>query len=200
MAARMQQDERLLADLLGASHARRLLRRFTSLPALRRASDAELDLPPTIRSRLHAALGIADRLLCDGESPAVIASPRDAHSVLAPELLGAETEELWGLYLDARHRPIASMALTRGTRTQTIVDPAAIFRKALQVDAHAVIVAHNHPSGDPTPSLEDFQTTTRLVEVGRLLGIAVLDHLVIAGARFTSLRTQGGVASYGAFE
>jgi DNA repair protein RadC len=127
----------------------------------------------------------------------VVASPEDAFALLAGDLLGAESEELWGLYLDVRHRPIAKVALTRGTRTQTIVDPAAVFRKALQVGAHAVIVAHNHPSGDATPSLEDFTATTRLVELGQLLGIAVLDHLVIAGATFTSLRTHGGVPSYG---
>ncbi len=190
----MQSDLDLLTDLIGPRAARSLLRRFGDLGTIRRATD--LGLGPTAARRLRAALAIADQLLHDREKPAVVTSPEDAFALLASELLGAESEELWGLYLDVRHRPLARVALTRGTRTQTIVDPSAVFRKALQVGAHAVIVAHNHPSGDATPSLEDFTATTRLVELGQLLGITVLDHLVIAGAKFTSLRTHGGVPSY----
>ena len=192
--ARMSSDFDLLADLIGDRAARALLRRYGDLGSIRRAVD--VDSAPN--RRLRAAFAIADRLLHAGDKPAVVSSPEDAFALLAGDLLGAESEELWGLYLDVRHRPIAKVALTRGTRTQTIVDPAAVFRKALQVGAHAVIVAHNHPSGDATPSLEDFTATTRLVELGQLLGIAVLDHLVIAGAAFTSLRTHGGVTAYGA--
>jgi DNA repair protein RadC len=191
----MPSELELLTDLIGRSAASDLLQRFGSIGEIRRAVD--LGLGPTATRRLRAAFAIADRLLHAGERPAVVSSPEDAFALLAGELLGAESEELWGLYLDVRHRPLATVALTRGTRTQTIVDPAAVFRKALQVGAHAVIVAHNHPSGDATPSLEDFTATTRLVELGQLLGIAVLDHLVIAGATFTSLRTHGGVPSYG---
>jgi DNA repair protein RadC len=190
----MQSELELLTDLVGRRAARDLLRRFGSIGEIRRV--LELGLPPTAARRLRAALAIADRLLHDGEKPAVVSSPHDAFALLASDLLGAECEELWGLYLDVRHRPLAKLALTRGTRTQTIVDPAAVFRTALRVGAHAVIVAHNHPSGDATPSLEDFTATTRLVELGQLLGITVLDHLVIAGAKFTSLRTHGGVPSY----
>ena len=191
----MRSELDLLTDLIGARAARELVRRFGSIGEIRRATT--LGLRPIATRRVRAALAIADLLLHAGDKPTVISSPEDAFALLAGDLLGAESEELWGLYLDVRHRPIAKVALTRGTRTQTIVDPAAVFRKALQVGAHAVIVAHNHPSGDATPSLEDFTATTRLVELGQLLGIAVLDHLVIAGARFTSLRTHGGVPSYG---
>jgi DNA repair protein RadC len=191
----MSSDLNLLTDLVGSRAARALLRRFGDLGAIRRATD--LPLRPLAARRLRAALAIADRLLHAEAKPTAIASPADAFALLAGDLLGADSEELWGLYLDVRHRPLARVALTRGTRTQTIVDPAAVFRKALQVGAHAVIVAHNHPSGDATPSIEDFAATTRLVELGQLLGIVVLDHLVIAGATFTSLRTQGGVPSYG---
>ena len=192
----MRTELDLLTDLVGRPAARDLLQRFGNIGEIRRATD--LGLRPIATRRLRAAFAIADLLLHAGEKPAVVSSPEDAFALLSGDLLGAESEELWGLYLDVRHRPIAKIALTRGTRTQTIVDPAAVFRKALQVGAHAVIVAHNHPSGDATPSLEDFTATTRLVELGQLLGIAVLDHLVIAGAAFTSLRTHGGVPSYGA--
>ena len=191
----MRTELDLLTDLVGRPAARDLLQRFGNIGEIRRATD--LGLRPIATRRLRAAFAIADLLLHAGEKPAVVSSPEDAFALLAPDMLGAESEELWGLYLDVRHRPITKVALTRGTRTQTIVDPAAVFRKALQVGAHAVIVAHNHPSGDATPSLEDFTATTRLVELGQLLGIAVLDHLVIAGAAFTSLRTHGGVPSYG---
>jgi DNA repair protein RadC len=191
----MRSELDLLTDLVGRRAAIDLLRRFGSIGEIRRAT--QLGLQTFATRRVRAAFAIADLLVHAGEKPAVVSSPEDAFALLAGDLLGAESEELWGLYLDVRHRPIAKLALTRGTRTQTIVDPAAVFRKALQVGAHAVIVAHNHPSGDATPSLEDFTATTRLVELGQLLGIAVLDHLVIAGATFTSLRTHGGVPSYG---
>ena len=190
----MPSDADLLTDLIGRRAARDLLRRFGTIGEIRRAKD--LGLGPTATRRIRAALAISDQLLHDRDPPAAVASPEDAFALLAGDMLGAESEELWGLYLDVRHRPLAKLALTRGTRTQTIVDPAAVFRKALQVGAHAVIVAHNHPSGDATPSLEDFTATTRLVELGQLLGITVLDHLVIAGGKFTSLRTHGGVPSY----
>ena len=191
----MPSDADLLTDLIGRRAASDLLRRFGGIGEIRRAKD--LGLGPTATRRIRAALAIVDQLLHDSDPPAVVASPEDAFALLASDLLGAESEELWGLYLDVRHRPLAKLALTRGTRTQTIVDPATVFRKALLVGAHAIIVAHNHPSGDATPSLEDFTATTRLVELGQLLGITVLDHLVIAGGKFTSLRTHGGGPSYG---
>jgi DNA repair protein RadC len=122
------------------------LRRFGSIGEIRRAA--------TLGCRRSRLVGCARRSPSRIDSPrwreaAVVASPEDAFALLAGDLLGAESEELWGLYLDVRHRPIAKIALTRGTRTQTIVDPAAVFRKALQVGAHAVIVAHNIRAATP---------------------------------------------------
>ena len=145
------------------------------------------------------ALARQFRELTVGENLSPIRSPEQAHVVaLATFPEHVEQEHFVGIALDVRHRVIDAACLTTGTHTQTIVAPDVLFRWALtrKRPCHAIIVAHNHPSGDETPSLDDFTATTRLVELGQLLGIRVLDHLVVAGPRFVSLRTTGGIPTY----
>ncbi len=103
--------------------------------------------------------------------------------------LRRERQEVFGLVtLDARHRLVGVHDLTRGTRNQSPVDPAEVLRTALIDDAAGVIVYHNHPSGDLEPSRDDIALTRRLVEAGDVVGVPVLDHLVVAGGRWLSLR------------
>jgi DNA repair protein RadC len=101
------------------------------------------------------------------------------------------------LFLDRRRRLLAHRALTRGSDAFTVVDPRQVFRVAVGCSASAVILAHNHPSGDPTPSRQDEDVTRRVVQAGRTLGIPVLDHLVVAGARYVSLAESGAVPELG---
>lgn len=113
--------------------------------------------------------------------------PEQAYDVLSPGLLGLEDEELHGLFLDRRRQPIGVRPLTRGSHAFTIVDPRQILRVALKLGASAVILAHNHPSGDPTPSATDLDVTERVARAGKIVGVPLLDHLVVGGDRFVSI-------------
>lgn len=105
---------------------------------------------------------------------------------------GRERVELFGaLCLDSRHRLQRELVLHRGARTHSPVEPSEVFRRAITENAHGIIVWHTHPSGDPSPSEDDLDLTLRLVQAGKLLSIAVLDHVVVAGGGFVSLRQRG---------
>ena len=103
-------------------------------------------------------------------------------------------EHFVGLYLDQKNRAIAIHEISTGTLTQSHVHPREAFRPALLLPCAAVIFAHNHPSGDPTPSRDDSQITERLVEAGRILGIRVLDHVIVGseGSSY-SFKKMGGI-------
>ncbi len=106
-------------------------------------------------------------------------------------LVGLSQERFMVVLLDAKNRVIRSDTVHIGTLTQSIVGPREVFRPAVRDGASQIIVAHNHPSGDPTPSPEDIQVTKRLVEVGNALDIPVLDHLIIGEPNWVSLRRLG---------
>lgn len=103
----------------------------------------------------------------------------------------ARVEVFGALTLDVRHRLLGIYELHRGARAHAEIEPAEVFNKAIVDNAHAVILWHTHPSGDPAPSGDDEALTRRLAEAGRLLGITVLDHLIVAGSGFVSLRQRG---------
>jgi DNA repair protein RadC len=98
-----------------------------------------------------------------------------------------------GLHVDRRLRPIAVRTLTRGTDQITLVDPRQVYRPAAALGAWGVIVAHNHPSGDPTPSSQDRVVTHRLAQAGQVLGVRLVDHLVVADGHAVSLAEVGAV-------
>lgn len=110
---------------------------------------------------------------------------------LAPTYAGERIEVFGCLTLTSRHRLVRCHELHRGGRAHAEVEPSEVFYKAILDGCHALILWHNHPSGDPTPSEDDIQLTRRMADAGRLLRIAVLDHLVIAGGSFVSLRQRG---------
>src|SRR4030095_9513900 len=99
--------------------------------------------------------------------------------------------------LDGRHRVIRPVLTPLGTLTASLVHPREVFAPALREPAAAVILVHNHPSGDPTPSREDREITARLSAAGDLLGIPVVDHVVIAEQGYVSLREEGALSSPG---
>jgi DNA repair protein RadC len=100
-------------------------------------------------------------------------------------------EAFWGLYLDVKGRLVHDEVISLGTLTMNLVHPREVFRPAIEHSAASMILVHNHPSGDPTPSAEDLKVTRQLVEVGRLMDIEVLDHVIIGGESFVSLRRKG---------
>lgn len=101
-----------------------------------------------------------------------------------------DQEEFLIITLDTQHRPIRIVRITRGTLNASLVHPREVFRPAIADCASAIILAHNHPSGDPTPSHEDYEVTKRLTKCGEMLGINVLDHLVV-GERVVSIVSRG---------
>ena len=146
--------------------------------------------------RLRALLNLTRSLETakNGFSPDSIRCAQDALPELYALIGGRqEDESLAALYLDRRRQPIKSLILTRGTHAFTIVDSRQIYRHAVRLNACAVILAHNHPSGDPQPSPQDVEVTERVLRAGRLLGIPCLDHLILTERlnRWTSMATEG---------
>lgn len=127
----------------------------------------------------------------DSAAPAVT-SPREA--LLQFQDLRSSPRECFAvLYLNSRNQPVGCERVAVGGLNVASLQPREVFGPALTLGAAAVILAHNHPSGDPTPSPEDLAVTRHLQEAGRLLGVEVLDHLVIASERFRSLRESGAL-------
>lgn len=148
-------------------------------------------LGPARAVRLHAALALGRRALCTPREGEPVRSAEEALAWLRPRLEALDREELHALLLDRRHRVLAYRVVSCGNDAHTIVDPRQIYREALLHRAGAVIVAHNHPSGDPSPSPADVEVSLRLQRAGRVVGVELLDHIVVAGARWCSLREQG---------
>lgn len=131
------------------------------------------------------------RVLPDiAERPAVT-SPEAAAELVIPPLDGLDRERCLALLLDTKHRLLATETVSIGSVDHTFMAPREVFRDVLLANASAVVLAHNHPSGDPEPSRDDEAITRRLVSAGELLGVAVLDHLVTGGTRWVSLARRG---------
>jgi len=121
----------------------------------------------------------------------IISSPYEAHALLHELLDDADREHFLVLMLDNRHYLIGINTVSIGTLNASLVHPREVFKPALLCNTAAVLLAHNHPSGDPSPSAEDLALTARLKQSGELLGVAVLDHLIIGENTFVSLKERG---------
>jgi DNA repair protein RadC len=130
----------------------------------------------------------------DGRSVLIdqlVTTPRDVAPALMHLLQHEPTEVFALLCLSTKHRVIAYHEVSRGTLDATLVHPREVFKAAILANAAGVVVAHVHPSGDPTPSQDDIALTRRLAAAGTLLGIEVLDHIVVGDGRYVSLRALG---------
>ncbi len=124
-------------------------------------------------------------------SRAPVRTPRDAFELVHDLLQGRDRETVVALYLDGRHRLLQRHEVSIGTATASLIHPREVFGPALRSGACAVVIAHNHPSGDPEPSAEDHGVTERLLAAGELVGVPLLDHIVVGGSAFVSLRGRG---------
>jgi DNA repair protein RadC len=147
---------------------------------------------PAKAARLLAAFELAARLVREGrpERPPV-RDPGDVASLLGPRLRDLTVEEFHVLALDSQSRVVRDVLVTRGLLSSALVHPREVFRAAIAEAAAGLIVVHNHPSGDPTPSPEDRAVTRQLVEAGRLLDLPVYDHVIVAGDRYLSFVNAG---------
>lgn len=122
-------------------------------------------------------------------APETVRSPADVAAFMRRAVTDDAREHFVAIYLDGRHRPLAHQIVSVGTATAALVHPREVFQPAVLLGACALVVAHNHPSGDPSPSSEDRDITERLAQAGKLLGITLLDSIVWTRAgRFASLR------------
>lgn len=139
--------------------------------------------------RLLAAIELARRLLWPDDGRICIRSPQDVCRAAAA-IRAAGKEHFLALYLDARNVLIRQEVISIGSLNANIVHPREVFRPAIASAAASVVLAHNHPSGDVSPSQEDLGLTGRMVDAGRLLGIEVLDHVIVSRSRFVSFRSE----------
>jgi DNA repair protein RadC len=143
-------------------------------------------------TRVLAALELGARLASEGRTPsAAFRTPESSARYLLPRY-GARPVETFGLLaLDVRHRLKHEAVVSVGCLTSSLVHPREVFKEAVSARAAALILFHNHPSGDPEPSAEDVSITRRLASAGTLLGIEVLDHVILGAGRFVSLKERG---------
>jgi DNA repair protein RadC len=172
-----------------------LLSGLRSLPA---RSLAELErthgMGRAKASRVLAALELGARLAAEGPDNApVFRSPAETARYLLPRYAARPVETFGLLALDVRRRLKHEAVVSVGCLTASLVHPREVFREAVSARAAALVLFHNHPSGDPEPSAEDLSLTRRLVSAGTLLGIEVLDHIVLGAGRFVSLKERGVV-------
>jgi len=174
--------------LLAVSHGS--LRRLAQRPSaeLLRAGG----IGPAKAGRLLAAFELGGRLAREGRPPIPrIREPEDVVHLFAGRLRDLQVEEFHLLALDSQSQVLREVLVTRGLLNSSLVHPREVFRAAIVEAAAGIIVVHNHPSGDPTPSAEDRAVTRQLVEAGRLLDLPLYDHVIIAGDRFLSFATAG---------
>ncbi|MFM9329410.1 RadC family protein [Paenibacillus mesotrionivorans] len=141
--------------------------------------------------QITAMLKLARALTVPSGEIHTFGSPKDAFTLLAPELSHLTKEHFVCLFLNTKNHLITKQIISIGSLNATIVHPREVFRAAIQRCSASIICAHNHPSGDSTPSPEDVALTKRLVSVGELIGIEVLDHIIIGSGNFVSLKEQG---------
>jgi DNA repair protein RadC len=173
-----------------------LLARFGGLNGLARADPSELRAVKGIGHvraiEIRAALELGRRMaLSAPEARPQIKTPAEAAVLLQADMGFLEQEEVHTLSLDTRNRVITSTVIYRGSLNSASIRAGEVFKAAIRANAASIIVAHNHPSGDPSPSGDDVRVTQVLVEAGRLLDIDVLDHIIVGQGRFVSMKERG---------
>jgi len=174
----------------------KLLARFGGLSGLAKAGFGELcmerGLAEAKAAQLKAALELGRRLLStQPEERMVVRSPEDVANLLQAEMSLLEQEELRLVLLDTKNQVLAISQLYKGSVNTSLIKVSELFREAVRENCPALVVVHNHPSGDPTPSPEDIKITEQIVKAGKLLDIEVLDHLIIGHQRYVSLKERG---------
>ncbi len=194
-------DNELVALVIGSGTRRggalevanAVLAAVSGLHGLARVSREDLEQVPGVgrarAAQLLAAVELGRRtLLRPSQEKVAVLTPQDAAGLLMPQFGAAAVERFGVLLLDTKHRVLKTRLLSVGTLDASLVHPREVFREAVRAGAAAVVLFHNHPSGDPTPSRDDAALTERMVAAGRIMGIDVLDHLVLGETTYYSFR------------
>jgi DNA repair protein RadC len=145
-------------------------------------------------AQIAAVFELARRLETFVEEPKrKICSPKDVYVLMYPKMREQKKEKFITLCLDTKNQVLKEEVVSIGSLNASIVHPREVFKSALMESSASVIMVHNHPSGDPSPSREDIMVTEKIVEGGKLLGIDVLDHIIIGDGRYVSLKDEGFV-------
>jgi len=174
----------------------RLLNRFGGLAGLHRAAFEDVcnqrGVGQAKAAQIKAAIELGRRLNAQApEDRPSINSPKDAADLVQYEMSALEQEELRVILLDTRNRVLQIVTVYQGSLNSSQIRVGELFKAAIRRNAAAIIVVHNHPSGDPTPSPDDVAVTRAIVDAGKLLDFEVLDHLVIGCGRYVSLKERG---------
>lgn len=195
-------DTTLLASLLGdaaknAQLASELLATYGDLPSINRLTTDDLGnhMPRRKAVRIAAALELGRRAQALRAERPVVRVSADVFAFYAPRLSHLNHEVFHTMCLDSKHRLLCDKRIVEGGLTTCSVLPREVFSPALRCAAVAVVFVHNHPSGDPTPSVDDLALTARLKQAGQVLGIKPLDHIIIGEGRYVSLVDEGHFSS-----
>lgn len=168
-------------DVLSLAHE--ILQGIGSLRGLLRLSAGDLQIYPGIGGikalQLQAMIEIARRILSSGETAPMMDNPERVFEWLQPLVEGETVEKFWVFSLNRKNRLLRCQAVTSGTATASLVHPREVFREAIRNSASALICAHNHPSGDPSPSQADIRATRQLREAARVIQLDLLDHVIV---------------------
>ena len=175
---------------------RSLTEAYESLQQLYVASVLELARTPGMTEaravRIQAALELGRRMMAAPREPRYrVNTPGDAVELLMPDMMLLEQEHMRLILLNSRHEVISTPTIYKGSLNTAVVRVAEVFKDALRQNAAALVVSHNHPSGDPSPSPEDIVVTRSCVKAGKLLGVEVIDHVIIGHNRYVSLKERG---------
>jgi DNA repair protein RadC len=196
-------DQDLLAVIVGAgtkendvsSLSLEMLMRFGGLNGLAAAGIREIaqsrGIGLTKAVRIHTAFEMGRRVITRPVDARHLDSPGAVWELLLPRMACLQREEFRVLILNNKNRLIKNAMISAGTVSEAIVHPREVFRDAIRESGAAVIIAHNHPTGEVSPSREDINTTRRLVEAGKIVGIPVLDHVIITNASYFSFKEGG---------
>lgn len=194
-------DNELVALVIGSGArgvgalevANAVLGAASGLHGLARVSREDLEQVPGVgrvrAGQILAAVELGRRtLLRPAPEKALVLTPRDAAELLMPQFSAASVERFGVLLLDAKHRALRTRLLSVGTLDASVAHPREVFREAVRAGAAAVVLFHNHPSGDPTPSRDDVALTGRMVTAGEIMGIDVADHVILAETAYYSFK------------
>ncbi|PWT91504.1 MAG: hypothetical protein C5B54_05190 [Acidobacteria bacterium] len=197
-------DAELLALILGSGTssetsvqlAQRILGQFGGVQKLALLSAIELQdvhgVGPAKAAGLKAAFELSRRHVQRNENrQPQFSQSQTVYQYFEPKLRGRVQEEFWVVALDTKNRLIVAQSITKGTLSGSLVHPREVFGFAIKNSAASIIILHNHPSGDPQPSLEDRKVTTQIAQAGKLMGIELLDHVIIGQSCYFSFRDQG---------
>lgn len=187
MNMKMKKDYELLSILLGLQISDDL--RLNSLEDILQSPRAIHGIGQKKQEKIYALKEILERLLkADKNERIIINKPNDIAKILIPRYRYATQENFIIVLLNTKNEIISINDISTGSLNSSIAEPREVFREVLKYPTSSVILAHNHPSGNPNPSVEDIKITKKLVNAGKILGIDVLDHIIIGDNEFRSLK------------